>query len=235
MLFDHEKFVISPVRVVLIVGLIVALLIGGYWLEHHVAQIEGWIQGLGYWAGVAFILLFLALTPLLFSVDALCLIAGAVFSLSAAFAYVLIATMLASALIFFIGRWMACEQIQTLVAKNERLRSIDRLLQHGGFKILFLLRLLPIPFAPLSYAMSVSKTRFVPYWLATTGIFFYHLIITYFGYTAAHFSKQMVQGGQAAGPSTAMLAGGFVFCIAVVFLILRVARAELAQMSEFSG
>lgn len=235
MLFEQEKFVISPGRVVLLVGLIVVLVIGGYWLEHHIVRMEGWIESLGYWAGVGFILLFLVLTPLFFSVDALCLIAGAVFSLPAAFAYVLIATMLASALIFAIGRWIARENIQTFVAKNEKLRSIDRLLQHGSFKILFLLRLLPIPFAPLSYAMSVSKTRFGPYWLATTGIFFYHLIITYFGYSAAHFSKQMIQGGQATGPSAAMLAGGFILCIAVVFLILRVARSELAQISEFSG
>ncbi len=229
-MFDQQKFTFSASRLLIVAILIVFLLMGGYWLEHHVVLIESWIQNLGHWAGLGFILLFLVLTPLFFSVDALCLIAGAVFSLTDAITYVLIATMLASALIFFIGRRMAREQIQTIVEKNARLRSVDRLLQHGGFKILFLLRLLPIPFAPLGYAMSVSKNDFVPYWLATTGIFFYHLIITYFGYTAAHFSKQMVQEGQAGGPSTAMLVGGFIVCIAIVLLITRVAKAELAQI-----
>ena len=234
-MIDPQKINYSANRLLLIAILIVLLLIGGYWLEHHIVLIESWIQKLGHWAGLGFIVLFLVLTPLFFSVDVLCLMAGALFSLADAITYVLIATMLASALIFFIGRRMAREQIQTIVEKNEKLRSVDRLLQHGGFKILFLLRLLPIPFAPLGYAMSVSKTDFFPYWLATTGIFFYHLIITYFGYTAAHLSKQMIQGGHTGGPSAAMLVGGFIICIAVVFLIIRVAKEELDQIEEIEN
>ncbi len=229
-MIGYDKPVFSGNRVVLIACLAVALVFGGYWFEHHVAIIETRIQNLGQWAGIGFVVLFMLLTPLFFSVDVLCLMAGALFSLPIAIGYVLIATMLASAFIFLIGRLLARERIQTILAKNERLKSIDQLIQYGGFKILFLLRLLPIPFAPLSYAMSVSKTEFMPYWLATTGIFVYHLVLTYFGFTAAHVSKQVVQGGQATGPSNWLLVGGFVFCIAVVILIVRIAKAEIAKL-----
>ena len=42
-------------RAVLIVTLVVVLIFGGYWLEHHVAAVEAWIQGLDHWAGIGFI------------------------------------------------------------------------------------------------------------------------------------------------------------------------------------
>jgi uncharacterized membrane protein YdjX (TVP38/TMEM64 family) len=218
-------------RTVLIAGLVVVLVFGGYWLEHHVAAVEAWIQGLDHWAGIGFVVLFVVLTPLFFSVDLLCVFAGALFTLPEAVGYVLLATMLSSAVIFFIGRYLAKERVQSLLEKHHKLKLIDQLIQGGGFKILFLLRILPLPFALLSYLFSVSGVQFRPYWLATTGIFFYNGAIAYFGYIAKHMSKQLSQGGDYAGPPNSVLIAGIVLTVLILIQVSRMAKAEISKMN----
>ena len=73
-------------RIIVIPVIIILLIVIGYWLEHHVATIEVWLASMGHWAGLGFIILFVLLTPFLFSVDVLCVIAGALFSLGSAIA-----------------------------------------------------------------------------------------------------------------------------------------------------
>ena len=222
-------------RAVLIVNLVVALIFGGYWLEHHVAAVEAWIQGLDHWAGIGFIALFVLLTPLFFSVDLLCVLAGALFTLPEAIAFVLFATMLSAAVIFYIGRYLARDKVQFLLQKHPKLSLIDQLIGEGDFKILFLLRLLPLPFALLSYVFSVSRVQFRPYWLATTGIFFYNGAITYLGYIAKHMSRQLTQGAQYAGPHSALLIAGIIASILVLILVSRMAKAEISKMNPAAG
>lgn len=217
-------------RIVLTVGFIIALVMVGYWLEHHVTTIENWLSGMGHWAGLGFIVLFIVLTPFFFSVDVLCVIAGALFSLPNAIGYVLAATLLSAAVIFYIGRNLAQEKIQSIVQKHNKLSAVDQLIAMGGFKIMFLLRLLPFPFAILSYVFSISRVPFWPYWFATTGIFFYNSVIVYFGYIAMHMTKQLSQGDDYSGPHNTMLFGGILGCIIVLFLVSRIARIQLAQI-----
>ena len=218
-------------RAILIVALIIPLIFGGYWLEQHIASIESWIQSMGHWAGIVFIILFVLLTPLFFSVDALCVIAGAIFDLPTAIAYVLIATMIAAALIFFIGHSLAKQKIQAILKQHPRLATIDELVERGGIKMLFLIRLLPLPFALVSYALSVSSAKFKGYWVTTTGIFFYNAAITYFGYMAVHLSKQLSQGGDYTGPCNNFLLGGILICLLVLYLITRIAKTEISKIN----
>ena len=225
------------VRLAVTAAMVVALIFIGYWLEHHVAAIEGWLQGLGHWAGAGFIALFLVLTPFLFSVDLLCVIAGALFALPAAISYVLIATMLAAALIFVIGRHLAQQQVQLLLDRHPKLAMFNQLIGKGEFKILFLIRLLPLPFALTSYLFSVSRARFLPYWLATCGIFFYNGALTYFGYLAGHMSKQLSQGEAYSGPQMVMLIAGVMVALLVLAMVIHYAKGEIArlQMAEEGG
>ena len=217
-------------RIILIISFIIALIISGYWLDHHVTAIENWLAGLGNWAGLGYIVLFIVLTPFFFSVDILCVIAGALFSLSNAIGYVLVATVFSAAVIFYIGRNLAQEKIQAIVKTHPKLTVFDQLIDQGGFKIMFLLRLLPFPFALMSYVFAISRVQFMPYWLATTGIFFYNTIIVYFGYIAMHMTKQLSQGDDYTGPHNALLAGGILACVIVLYLVTKIARSQLAQL-----
>jgi uncharacterized membrane protein YdjX (TVP38/TMEM64 family) len=95
---------------------------------------------------------------------------------------------------------------------------------------MFLLRLLPFPFALLGYVFSISRTSFLPYWLATTGIFFYNSALVYFGYMAAHLTDQLSKGQDYTGPHNILLAGGVLGCVLVMVFVSKIARNQLAHM-----
>jgi uncharacterized membrane protein YdjX (TVP38/TMEM64 family) len=222
-------------RAIVIAILAIIVIVLGYTLEQHISAIETWIAGLGHWAGLGFVILFVVLTPLFFSVDALCLFAGALFALPMAIGYVLLATMISAAVIFYIGRHVAGDKVHVLLQKHPKLSVMDEVIGTGGFKILFLLRLLPLPFALMSYVFSVSRCRFMPYWLATCGIFFYNAALTYFGFIAKHMSKQFSSGGDHAGPHGALLIAGIVAAVIVMVMISRYAKAEVAKLHPDAG
>jgi uncharacterized membrane protein YdjX (TVP38/TMEM64 family) len=218
-------------HVLLMVVGIAGLVVLAWNLEHHLAAIEAWLAGMGHWAGLGFILLFVVLTPMLVSVDLLCIIAGAVFSLPQAIGYVMVATLVAAALIFFIGRRLAKDQVQRLLRRYPKLLGYQRIIGTDGVQVMFLLRLLPLPFAPMGYLFSVPRVRFLPYLAATTGIFVYNSAIIYFGYAARHLSRLSAQDGAApAGHNMPMIAG-IVGSIVIVYLISRVARARIETLS----
>lgn len=217
-------------RIIVTAAIIIAIIVIGYWLEQHVATIEAWLAGMGHWAGVGYIILFVVLTPLLFSVDVLCVIAGALFNLGPAIGYVLTATMLAAAVIFYIGRHLAKDKVQLLLQKHPKLTLYERLIDENGFRIMFLLRLLPFPFALMSYLFSITRVQFLPYCIATTGIFLYNSAIVYFGYIAMHMSKKLSQGADYSGPHNIMLAGGILGSILVLYIITKIAHSQIEQM-----
>ena len=225
----------TGLRTIVIAIVVVVIIVIGYQLEQHVTAIEAWIAGLGHWAGLGFIILFVVLTPWFFSVDVLCIFAGALFTLPLAIGYVLLATMLSAAVIFYIGRHVAGDKVQILLQKHPKMNVVDEVIGEGGFKILFLLRLLPLPFALMSYVLSVSRVRFMPYWLATSGFFFYNAAITYFGFIAKHMSKQLSQGGDYAGPHGALLVAGSIVALVVMVMISRYAKAEIERLHPGGG
>lgn len=217
-------------RIMTSIAVIISVIFIGYWLESHIALIEAGLTELGPWASAGFIALFIVLTPFFFSVDVLCVIAGTLFSLSEAIAYVMLATMLASAVIFYLGRYVAREKAQMLLEQHPRLKLLAQMIDENGFKVMFLLRLLPIPFALLSYIFAISRTRFLPYWLATTGLFVYNTALVYFGYLAAHISDQLTKGENYTGPHNILLLGGVLASAMVILLITKIAKHQLALM-----
>lgn len=219
-------------RIILLGAFITLVIFIGYWLEHHVAAIEAWLMEMGHWAGVGYIALFILLTPFLFSVDVLCVIAGALFGLSDAITYVLAATMLASAVIFYIGRYLAGDKAQLLLLKHPKLTVYNGLIENNGLKGMFLLRLLPLPFALMSYLFSITRVKFIPYWLATSGIFLYNAAIVYFGYIAQHMSKQLSRGDDYSGPHNIMLVGGIFGSILILYIITKIARSQIALLNS---
>ncbi|MDD5461929.1 MAG: VTT domain-containing protein [Methylococcales bacterium] len=168
-----------------IAGIILVL---GHELELHLPDLELWIQNLGPFAPLAFIALFVVLTPLLISVDTLCFVAGLLFSIGAAEFYMTIATYLAAALIFFLGRYLFKDKVIAIIAGHKQLAALDAALNEKSFKLIFLLRLTPLPFALLSYALAVTRVRFWPYLLATSGILIYNGSLVYIGYTTKHLA-----------------------------------------------
>ena len=138
--------------------------------------------------------------------------------------------MLAAAVIFYISRHMAKDKVQMLLQKHPKLTMYERLIEENGFNVIFLLRLLPLPFTLMSYLFSITRVQFLPYWVATIGIFLYNSAIVYFGYIVMHVSKKISQGGDYTGPHNIMLVGGILGAILVLFIITKIAHSQIEKM-----
>ncbi len=176
-------------RLMMITGGIIVFSLIAHWFEWYMPRLELWILSLGSLAPIVFVVLFAVTTPFFLSVDALCVAAGVLFPLGPGGFYIVIATFVSASVIFVLGRYFFRDRVSRVLESHPKLKRLDGLLGEDGFKVLFLLRLLPLPFALLSYALSVTRVRFVPYIISTSGILLYNLALVYFGYTAKHLTS----------------------------------------------
>jgi len=217
-------------RLLMIAGAIILLTLVAHWFEFYIPRIEIWIRNLGPLAPIAFILLFTVATPFFLSVDALCVAAGVLFPLSAGGFYIIISTYLAATVIFILGRYFFRERINVLLEKQPKLKSLDTVLAEDGFEIMFLLRLLPLPFALLSYALSITRVGFKAYIGSTSGILIYNLSLVYLGYTAKHFTSIAGSAQQTGSVNFPLLILGLFAILLVLALIVQIARNKIAQI-----
>jgi uncharacterized membrane protein YdjX (TVP38/TMEM64 family) len=214
--------------------ILLVLLLGGlvlwaaYEFKHYLPDLEVRIAELGVYAPVVFVLMFTLLTPLLVSVDALCFTAGVMFPLLMGELAIGIATYLSAALIFFMGKYLVRARVLGFMATHPRFTIVDKIARSDhAFKLMLLLRLTPLPFAPLSYALSVTQVKFWPYLLATTGILIYNGNLVYLGYATKHIAGAI--GGNTpadVNTHTLMVAGGLLL-LAVLAYIVRMAKQVL--------
>jgi uncharacterized membrane protein YdjX (TVP38/TMEM64 family) len=210
-----------------IAGIIVVI---GHELELHLPDLELWIQNLGAFAPLGFIALFVLLTPFFVSVDTLCFAAGLLFSIGAAELYMTIATYLAAALIFFLGRYLFKDKVITIIAGHKQFAALDAALNSKSFKLMFLLRLTPLPFALLSYALAVTRVRFWPYLLATSGILIYNGGLVYIGYTAKHLAGLVSGSAKQSSISYPLLMLGLLISLAVLVYAAKLAGNTIKQL-----
>lgn len=218
---------------ILLTGLLALVLIAiGRFLEHSIPAVERWIEQSGPLGPWLFIALFVLLTSAFFSTDALCFLGGALFNFWPGALFVSVATFLAASLMFLIGRYCAQSKVRALLQRHPRLLSIDAMLGRHELKLMFLLRLMPFPFALLNYGFSVSRVNFWPYLLAVSGMLFYHLALVYFGYAAKHIAKLAGQGAQQPVWHYAFLIGGALLIGFILFYVTRLARRTVNRFKN---
>lgn len=214
-----------------ILALAVLILFIGHELELYLNDLELWIQKLGVFAPLGFVALFVVLTPFFVSVDTLCFVAGLIFSFGAGELYVVIATYLASAFIFFLGRYLIKDKVIAFISRHKHLAALDTAINDQPFKLMFLLRLTPLPFAMLSYALSVTQVKFRPYLAATSGILIYNSSLVYMGYTTKHLAGLVSGSAKQGAVSYPLLALGVVILLLVLIYMTKMAGETIDRLS----
>ncbi|MGZ4956617.1 MAG: TVP38/TMEM64 family protein [Methylobacter sp.] len=211
----------------MLVGLVLLI---GHGLKLYLPGLEVRIQNMGAFAPLGFILLFVVLTPFFISADALCFAAGVLFPIGSGVFYIILATYLASAFIFFLGRHLLRDRVVSHLAKHQRFSKLNEIINDNEFKLMFLLRLTPLPFAMLSYAFSVTQVRFRPYLAATSGILIYNISLVYFGYSAKHLSGLISDAPPQSTVSYPLLTVGLVISVAVLIYVAKLAGNAVKQL-----
>ncbi|MGJ0484414.1 MAG: TVP38/TMEM64 family protein [Methylomicrobium sp.] len=212
-----------------LIGLVLLI---GHELELYLPDLEDWIKSFGMFAPLGFILLFTLLSPVGVSVDVLCFAAGVLFPIATAEMVVMMATYLSAALIFFLGRDFVRTRVMASIARHKRFAALDKVLSgSNAFKLMLLLRLTPLPFALLSYALSVTEVKFRPYLAATSGILVYNCSLVYFGYATKHLTGLAHKASQTSFASYFMPIFGLVILIAVLIYVAKIADNLLKAMA----
>ena len=210
------------IAAVVIVGLI---LLGGQ-LGTLVGDFKVFVDGLGVWGPVAFILGYAAAVVAFVPGAALTLAGGAIFGVAKGTLYVFVAATLGASMAFLVARHVARGRIERRLSGDARFDAIDRAVGEQGRKIVFLLRLSPaFPFSLLNYALGLTRVSFTDYFIASVGMLPGTLLYVYSGAVA----EAAVTGTTG---NRVLLFVGLVATVAVTVLVTRIARKALKEAAD---
>jgi len=218
------------VLLVAAIGVALLFLPVSEWLK----SLQGWIEGLGPLAPIAYVVLYVATTVLLIPGSVLTVGAAGIFSFWKALAVVVTGANLGALAAFWLTRTFLREKVARWADANPKFAALDRAIGREGFKMVLLARLSPaFPFTLLNYLLGLTTVRTGSYVLANLigmlpGTFLY----VYIGATA----RDALSGGGGVGAwRLALRVVGLLATVAVVVLVTRTARRAMAQAEKESA
>ena len=221
-----------PVRRLLLALAAAGILLAvGRELGAFVPRFTSWVDGLGFWGPVVFVLGYATATVAFVPGSVLTLAAGAIFGLEEGTLVVFLGSTLGASAAFLISRHLARRTIERKLAGSAAFAALDRAVGSEGRKMVFLLRLSPVfPFNLLNYGLGLTKVRFVDYLVASVGMLPGTLLYVYYGMIAGDLAALAGGATVARGPAHyAVLALGLVATVVVTALVTRMARRALRQ------
>ena len=195
----------------------------------YVEQFKEWVEDLGVWAPIAFILGYIVATVAFLPGAILTAAAGAIFGLLWGTVYVFIGASIGACAAFLVARYLIRSWVERRIEGQPRFQAIDRAVAQEGGKIVALLRLTPVvPFNLLNYALGLTRVRFVDYALACFAMLPGTLLYVYGGSIA----EQAASGSSQSVLAWVFRGVGFVAFILVTWLIAKKARQVLAEQSD---
>ena len=219
-------------RVVVAAGLVIALLLVAREvpLADAIGTLRAWAQAGGTIGMVGFGAAYVLLALLFVPGAVLTLAAGAVFGIWWGVAIVAVATSVADAAAFVLGRYVARDAVVRFIARRPRLQVIDRAITLGGWRIVALIRLNPtIPYSASNYLFGATGLPIVPF-LISSGIFTMPgaFAYVYLGYMGA----ETLGGSNRTAVEWALLGLGLAVTIAGVVYVSVLARRALAEIDR---
>jgi uncharacterized membrane protein YdjX (TVP38/TMEM64 family) len=215
---------------ILLVVLVIAL--GVHYsgqLHGHILDVEHWIAGLGVWGPVAYLGLLIVLTSVFFPDSVLGAVAGALFGPWLGTAVVLLGAVIVQCIAFGLSHHFFKHRVQQAIERRPKLSTIQRAANHRGFRLQFLLRLLPLNPVMVSYVIGTTTTRFPVFLAALFGLIPGLFVQVYTGYAAKHMIKAAGQPGGHSTMHLVLVAAGLVVCLVLLVVVVRMAQKAVAE------
>ncbi len=215
---------------VLVAGaLLIVILALGREVGHHVDVIESWIEALGPWAVVGFIVLFVLLTSLFVPDTLLAIVAGALFGPGWGVAAVLVAGILAAAAQYTLSSRLLRSPVEAAIRRKPSLAAIRRAVMRDELHLQVLLRLTPLNPATISYLLGAAGVRFSTFLLACLALTPSFLTEVYFGQAGRHIARIVGRGGGVLYGNNLVFLGGLAACIVVLVVVSKRAHQALLR------
>lgn len=221
----------TAVYAVLGILALAVLLFAGRRAGAYIPQFATWVESLGVWGPIVFILGYAVAAVAFVPGSLLTLAAGAVFGLVKGTVYTFLGATLGASAAFLVARYGARRAIERRIAGNPKFAAVDRAVGREGFKIVALLRLSPIfPFNLLNYSLGLTKVSFLSYVAASIAMLPGTLLYVYYGKAAGSLAALAGGAQTGKGPGSWILLGvGLLATIAVTTYVTRLAGKALRQ------
>ena len=147
--------------VVIVAVLILARVFG---LGQRLGQLRDWIETLGIWGYLVFVLIYIAAVVIGIPGSAITIAGGALFGSVVGIILVSIGSTIGASLAFLVARYFARDAIARWFSSRERFSRLDRLTGEHGAIMVAITRLIPIfPFNLLNYGFGLTRVRFWTY------------------------------------------------------------------------
>lgn len=153
-------------RPIVLLLIIISLLVTARLLDlgQYIDSLRSWIEALGPWGPIVFVLLYAAAVLAAIPGSALTVLAGALFGSVLGIAVVINAATLGASLAFLAARYFARDAVAHWLSRKDSFRRLDELTERHGAIIVALTRLVPLfPFNLLNYGFGLTRIRFWTY------------------------------------------------------------------------
>jgi len=209
--------------------LIVILAFEGRRVAHLLPEIERFVESLGPWGPVFYVLAIIVLEPVLFPNAIFGIAAGVVFGLPRGLLYYCSAVYAANLLVYPLGRRLLRRPVLRMLERRASIRGVVRRAKHEGAGLVFWLRLLPLNPAVFSYAFGAIEVPLGSVALGSLGMLPHLALDVYLGAVASHVTKMAGQGHAHWGVRGIALVLGLIAFGVVLWRIARVAKAHLGE------
>lgn len=188
-------------------------------------------QDLGPWGPFVLAIAYVPLTVLAVPASVLTLGGGYLFGLPTGFVADSIGATLGATAAFLLGRTIGRSYVISKLKNYPKFQAIAIAIQGSGFKIVLLLRLVPLlPFNMLNYLLSVTPVPIREYMLATwVGMMPVTFAFVYVGTTLKDLSDVTHGWAEVSKTRWVLMASGFLVSVILMVYITRVAKASLEK------
>lgn len=197
-----------------------------------------WVKhDLGPWGPLALAVAYIPLTVLAVPASVLTLGGGYLFGLPVGFVADSIGATLGATAAFLLGRTIGRSYVISKLKKYPKFQAVAIAIQRSGFKIVFLLRLVPLlPFNMLNYLLSVTPVHLGEYMLASwVGMMPITFTFVYVGTTLKDLSDVTHGWAEVSKTRWALMAAGFVISVILMVFTTKVAKASLDKALAENG
>ena len=226
---------IFPVIIISILFVALGVTLLMYFDVHEdVLQLLDWLDALGIWGPLLFIMVMMLVVVLLLPGVMFTAGAGFVFGVVEGTVCVVVGTTLGAALAFLIARYLFGDRASQFVLRRARLRLVSEELTPHGWKIVLLTRLVPFfPYKLSNYFFGLTQFSLRGFMGGTfVGVIPLSLHNVWLGSIAAGIT---VPGGHIAARTPfewVLYGGGFLVIVGLIVYLNRLARRALAGYTE---
>ena len=200
-------------------------------LQNQLRSLLRWIDSLGNWGPLMFILIYILACVLFLPGSLLTLGAGVLFGVMRGAVIASIASTLGATAAFLVGRLLARDWVAKRIQTTPKFKAIDEAVAVEGWKIVGLLRLSPVfPFSLLNYALGLSRVSLRDYFFASwIGMLPGTVMYVYLGSLIGDLGSLGASSRKKTPGEWALYALGMLATVCVTVYVTRLARKALAQ------